>query len=214
MSFHVILKIQIFWRHTYPQKQTCTITCQNDDGNLRWVRLPNGKWKNIVKCTHRWNDRYPAYLPFKCVMSITKRLILKYRSTLEPHPCRGKTRCHACPNGVSGKCHLKHVVSNISCKRCKNDQMLYFYLGETSRPIREWFKKHLSDARLRRLGTGLGQHVLDKHTELSDREIIVFFFIEIITRNRDVAGNKIHESIQSRENNQNLNTFSNSWPII
>ena len=92
--------------------------------------------------------------------------------------------------------------------------MSYFYIGETSRPIRERFKEHLSDARLRRLCTGLGEHVLGKHTELKDKEINVSFLVEIISRNRDVADNKIDESIQIREKNPNLNTFSKSWPII
>ena len=41
--------------------------------------------------------------------------------------------------------------------------------------------------------------MLDKLTELSDKEINVSFLVEIISRNRDVADNKIDESIQIRE---------------
>ena len=65
------------------------------------------------------------------------------RSALEPPPCRGKTRCHTCPNGLPGKCHIKNVVYKISCKMCSTGQTPYFYIGETSRPIRERFKEHL-----------------------------------------------------------------------
>ena len=40
------------------------------------------------------------------------------------------------------------------------------------------------------------------------------FLIEILSRNRDVADNKIDESIKIRDSNPNLNTYSTSWPII
>ena len=136
------------------------------------------------------------------------------KSALEPPPCRVKTRCHTCPNGLSGRCHTKNVVYKISCKKCSHDKKPYFYIGETSRPIRERFKEHLSDARLRKLGTGLGEHVLDIHTNLSNKEINGNFLIEILSRNRDVADNKIDESIKIRDSNPNLNTYSTSWPII
>ena len=134
------------------------------------------------------------------------------RSALQPPPCRGKTRCHACPNGLSGKCHMTNVVYKISCNSCQDKP--YVYIGETSRPVRERFKEHLSDARLRRLGTGLGEHVLDMHTELSHKEINSNFHIDVLSRNRDVADNKIDESIKIRDNNPNLNTYTKSWPII
>ena len=134
------------------------------------------------------------------------------RSALLPPPCRGKTRCHACPNGLSGKCHIKNVVYKISCKSCHDKP--YVYIGETSRPVRERFKEHLSDARLRRLGTGLGEHVLDMHAELSHKEVNSNFHIDILSRNRDVADNKIDESIKIRDNDPNLNTYTKSWPII
>ena len=136
------------------------------------------------------------------------------RSALEPPPCRGKARCHACPNGLSGKCHMKNVVYKISCKRCKFDPNPYFYIGETSRPVRERFKEHLSDARLRKLGTGLGEHVLDHHTDLCHKDVNSSFFIEILSRNRDVADNKIDESIKIRDCDPGLNTYAKSWPII
>ena len=195
-------------------KQTrCYQKKKNDkSGQVTFMRLP---YVNEIIC-RRVNgiikaSKLNVRVAWQSGPTLKSKLV---RSALEPPPCRGKTRCHACPNGVSGKCHLKNVVYKISCKRCKNDQMSYFYIGETSRPIRERFKEHLSDARMRRLGTGLGEHVLDKHTELSDKEINVSFLVEIISRNRDVADNKIDESIQIREKNPNLNTFSKSWPII
>ena len=136
------------------------------------------------------------------------------RSALEPPLCRGKTRCHACPSGLPGKCHTKNVVYKISCISCQNNKKSYFYIGETSRPVRERFKEHLSDARLRRLGTGLGEHILDSHTDMGVKEINSNFHIEIMSRNRDVADNKIDESIKIRSYNPNLNTYSQSWPIV
>ena len=136
------------------------------------------------------------------------------RSALEPPACRGKTRCHSCPNGLSGKCHIKNVVYKISCKNCCSNNKSYFYIGETSRPVRERFKEHLSDARLRRLGTGLGEHILDNHIGLSHKEINSNFRIEILSRNRDVADNKIDESIKIRDSTPNLNTYAQSWPIV
>ena len=77
----------------------------------------------------------------------------------------------------SGKCHVKNVVYKISCKRCPRTKNI----GETSRPVRERFKEHLSDGRLRRLETGLGEHVLDYHTDLINKEINETFLIEIGT---------------------------------
>ena len=89
----------------------------------------------------------------------------------------------------------------------------YIYIGETSRPVRERYKEHLSDARLRRLGTGLGEHTLDRDFSLSHKEININFRIDILIRNRDVADNKI-ESMRIRDMNPNLNTFTTSWPIV
>ena len=94
-----------------------------------------------------------------------------------------------------------------SCKNCRNNNKSYFYIGEISRPVRERFKKHLSDARLRRLGTGLGGHILDSHTTLSHNGINSNFHIEILSRNRDVADSEIDESVKIRENTPNLNTY-------
>ena len=136
------------------------------------------------------------------------------RSALEPPACRGKTRRHAFPNGVSGQCHIKNVVYKILCKECKKVHKSYFYIGETSRPIRERYKEHLSNARLRTLGTALGEHVLDLHSELGHKQINSNFQIEILSRNRDVADNKIDESIKIRDQNPNLNTYSKSWPLV
>ena len=90
----------------------------------------------------------------------------------------------------------------------------YFYIGETSRPVRERYKEHLSNARLRTLGTGLGEHVLDMHSELSHKQINSNFQIEVLSRNRDVADNKIDESIKIRDQEPNMNTYSTSWPLV
>ena len=183
-----------------------------DSRQVTYMRLPYvneticRRVKGIIKGS-RLNIRV-AWLSGPTLKS---RLV---KSALEPPPCRGKSRCHACPNGLSGKCHLKNVVYKISCKRCNNGHIPYFYIGETSRPVRERFKEHLSNARLRKLGTGLGEHVLDRHNDLGHKEINMSFAVEILSRNRDVADNKIDESIQIREMSPNLNAYSTSWPII
>ena len=131
-------------------------------------------------------------------------------TTLTFYPtCRGKTCCHTCSNGLSGRCHTKNAVYNFfCCKKCSHDKKHYFYIGEISRPIRERFKEHLSGVRLRKLGTGLGEHVLDIHTNLSNKEINGNFLIEILSRYRDVADNKIYESIKIRDSNPNLGLVS------
>ena len=183
---------------------------KKDTGQITYMRLP---YVNETIC-HRVNgivrgSKLNIRVAWQSGPTIKDRLV---RSALEPPSCRGKSRCHACPNGVIGKCHIRNVVYKISCKNCKNKP--YFYIGETSRPVRERFKEHLSDARLRRLGTGLGEHVLDNHIGLGNKEINTNFKLEIMSRNRDVADNKIDESIKIRNNNPNLNTYAKSWPII
>ena len=135
------------------------------------------------------------------------------RSALEPPLCTGKTRCHACPSGPPEKCHTKNVVNKISCINCQNNKKSYFRIGETSQPVRERFKEHLSDARLRRLGGGLGKGILYNHTDIGVKEINSHFHIEM-SRNRDAADNKVDESIKIRSYSPELNTHTQSWPIV
>ena len=103
---------------------------------------------------------------------------------------------------------MKSVVYKIVCRAC-NDKP-YIYITETSRPVRERFNEHLSDTRLRWLSTGLGEHVLDRHPSFSHKNINNNFLINILSRNRDVADNKIDESMKIRDINPDLNTYTKS----
>ena len=55
---------------------------------------------------------------------------------------------------------------------------------------------------------------MDHHRDLDNKVINRTFLVEIMSRNRDIADNKIDESIKIRDNNPNLNTYTKSWPII
>ena len=164
---------------------------RSNQGQVTYMRLPYiheticHRVKGIIK-----GSKLNVRIAWLSGPTLKNKLV---KSALESPPCRGKSRCHACPNGLSGICHTKNVVYKISCKSCQNTTKPYFYIGETSRPVRERFKEHLSDARLRKLGTGLGEHVLDSHVSFSHKETNTNFHVEIISRNRDVADNKIDE---------------------
>ena len=203
---------KIFRNNLRPSRPRRNHHKDTEQGPVTYMKLP---YVNEMIC-HRVNgiiraSKMNIRVAWQSGPTLKSKLV---RSALEPPTCRGKTRCHACPTGLSGKCHTKNVVYKISCKNCGNSNKRYFYIGETSRPVRERFKEHLSDARLRRLGTGLGEHILDSHLELSHKEINSNFHIEILSRNRDVADNKIDESIKIRDNTPNLNTYAQSWPIV
>ena len=89
-----------------------------------------------------------------------------------------------------------------------------FYIGECTRPVRYRFNEHLSDARLRRTDTPLGEHVLDFHLKASNIQINTGFRIEILTAGRDCAEIKIAESIQIRNLKPTLNSMKSSWPLV
>ena len=74
--------------------------------------------------------------------------------------------------------------------------------------------EHLGDARLRRLDTPLGEHILKFHTDISSNEVNNAFRIEILSVDRDVAEVKIDESIHIRNMSPTLNTMSSSWPLV
>ena len=69
-----------------------------------------------------------------------------------------------------------------------------------------WFNEHLSDARLRKLDTPLGEHISDSHPELTNRDINSYFNIEILDKGTDCAEVKIRESIHIRNLKPTLNS--------
>ena len=135
-------------------------------------------------------------------------------SALSSPPCpAGARHCHTCDNGLKGKCTNKNVIYKISCKLCGTSAP-HFYIGESVRPIRYRFNEHLSDARLRKPDTPLGEHVAAYHTNTSNIEINQGFKIEIIGSGRDCAEIKIAESIHIRNLKPTLNIMRSSWPLV
>ena len=143
--------------------------------------------------------------------SLQKRLV---SSALIQPPCpSGNKKCHTCENGLRGKCNTKNVVYKITCTLCKTEQRNDCYVGECTRPVRYRYNEHLSDTRLRKLDTPLGEHTLQSHRNLSNDQINNMFQIEILDRGKDCADVKIKESIQIRNLKPSLNTMQSSWPL-
>ena len=143
--------------------------------------------------------------------SLQKRLV---SSALIQPPCpSGNKKCHTCENGLREKCNTKNVVYKITCTLCKTEQRNECYVGECTRPVRYRYNEHLSDARLRKLDTPLGEHTLQSHRNLSNDQINNMFQIEILDRGKDCADVKIKESIQIRNLKPSLNTMQSSWPL-
>ena len=143
--------------------------------------------------------------------SIQKTLI---SSALVSPPCpSGNKRCHTCENGLPDKCNSKNVVYRITCKLCETNQRIECYVGECTRPVRYRFNEHLSDARLRKLDTPLGEHIVHHHLHMSNDAINNLFYIEILDRGKDCAEVKIRESIHIRDLKPTLNSMQSSWPL-
>lgn len=136
-------------------------------------------------------------------------------SALTKPPCpAGQRYCHTCENGLKGQCTKKCVVYKITCNMCKSNGRTEFYVGECTRPVRYRFNEHLSDARLRKVDTPLGEHMLDFHKDASSSEINTGLRIEILSTGRDCAEIKIAESIQIRDLKPTLNVMKSSWPLV
>ena len=156
----------------------------------------------------KWNVRV-------CWLSgqtLKKKLV---RSALEPPKCpSNRQRCHTCRCGLDGRCLTKNSVYKITCKLCKSTGNSEYYIGESKRPIRYRFNEHLGDARLRRMDTPIGEHILNSHTDISNADVNNAFHIEILSTDRDVPEVKIDESVHIRNLSPTLNTMSSSWPLV
>ena len=97
---------------------------------------------------------------------------------------------------------------------CETTGRTEFYIGESTRPVRYRFNEHLSDARLRKLDTPLGEHIIDSHQNISNTDINQGFNIEILKTGRDCAEIKIAESIQIRNMKPTMNVMKSSWPLV
>ena len=136
-------------------------------------------------------------------------------SALTSPTCPAGTRhCHTCVNGLQGKCTKKNVVYKITCKLCGTQTPTQFYIGESTRPVRYRFNEHLSDARLRKSDTPLGEHIIAFHYNASNTKINTGFKIEILCSGRDCAEIKIAESIHIRNHKPPLNIMRSSWPLV
>ena len=143
--------------------------------------------------------------------SLQKRLI---SSALTNPPCpSGNKQCHTCSNGLQNKCNTKNVVYKITCTLCERNNRQETYIGECTRPVRYRYNEHLSNARLRKLDTPLGEHILHSHSTLSNGEINSSFRIQILDRGKDCADVKIRESIHIRDERPSLNAMQSSWPL-
>ena len=156
-----------------------------------------------------------AKIPIKPVWvnnnSLGKKLI---SSALVKPPCpSGAKKCHTCSNGLQGRCNTKNIVYKVTCLGCQTEQRNESYIGESTRPVRYRFNEHLSDARLRKLDTPLGEHTLQHHANLSNSDIKSLFHIEILDHGRDCAEVKIKESIHIRNQKPSLNSMHSSWPL-
>ena len=136
-------------------------------------------------------------------------------SALSKPPCpAGKKHCHTCANGLKGKCTMKNVVYKITCVMCETKGRKECYIGESTRPVRYRFNEHLGDARLRRLDTPLGEHMIDYHLDTVHADTNRGFNIEILRSGRDCAEVKIAESIQIKNLKPTLNIMKSSWPLV
>ena len=136
-------------------------------------------------------------------------------SALSKPPCPAGARvCHTCENGLKGRCMKKNVVYKVTCEMCQLKGQTHFYIGECTRPVRYRFNEHLSDARLRKPDTPLGEHVTDCHLDTSNAEINTGFKIDILCTGRDCAEIKIAESVQIRNLRPTLNVMRSSWPLV
>ena len=89
----------------------------------------------------------------------------------------GTKHCHTCESGLRGKCTKKNIVYKVTCKLCERSGHKVLYIGESIRPVRCRFDEHLSDARLRRPYTPLGEHIIDAYFNSSSDEISSSFTI-------------------------------------
>ena len=131
------------------------------------------------------------------------------RSALEPPVCpRGNRHsCSTCDGGLKGRCHLKNVVYQIKCKLCGN-----LYIGKTRRMIRTRFMEHLGDARNKKKGSDLGDHMLSEHPDMQAKN--ENFDISILHTCKDEANLKITESIEIRNKKPALNKNTFSWRLL
>ena len=143
--------------------------------------------------------------------TLKKKLV---NSAFVKPPCpSGNKQCHTCTNGLRDKCNTKNAIYQITCNICQSQQQTVTYVGESTRPIRYRFNEHLSDARLRKTDTPLGEHILDKHSDLDNIQINKSFSIKLLDTGKDCADVKIKESLHIKKLKPQLNTMTSSWPL-
>ena len=200
----LIRKVQNAARYKQTMKRPQT---KNDNSNTTFISLPyiDETLTRKINAAVKSSD-LNIRVAWKSGPTLSSKLI---RSALEPPTCpRGNRKsCNTCDGGLGGKCHTKNVVYQITCKLCKG-----VYVGKTRRMVRTRFMEHLGDARNRRRGTDLGDHVLAEHQNTQPKNDD--FQIEILHICKDEANLMITESIEIRNRRPALNKNSFSWRLL
>ena len=186
---------------------------KQDKNTDTYLRLPYIN-ETVVRRVNRILRRSgtPLKVAWTSGPSLSQKLITS--AFTQPSCPAGQRHCHTCESGLKGKCTKKNVFYKIICNMCETNSRTELYIGESTHPIRYRFNEHLSDARLRKPDTPLGEHVSDVHFHATNIEINSAFRIEIIGSGRDCAEIKIAESIQIRKHKPTLNVMRSSWPLV
>ena len=129
------------------------------------------------------------------------------RSALQPPPCPGGKRCHACAAGLQGRCHTSGVVYQLTCTLCQKT-----YIGETGRMVRLRYNEHLRDAKNKRRDSPWGEHFLNEHRNSQpDPKSVIARIIQVCSKERD---RKIAESLHIKANHPAINSNIASWAIL
>ena len=178
-----------------------------------YMRLPYVD-ENVVKRVNGILRKSKTNIKVAWTSGPTLRQKLVRSAFSRPSCPAGARHCHTCDNGLKGRCTYKNVVYKITCQICERDGRTEFYIGESTRPIRYRFNEHLSDGRLRKPDTPLGEHIADAHFNADTSAINSGFNVEILGRGRDSAELKITESIYIRKLKPTLNSMKSSWPLV
>ena len=199
-------------KHGSRNNTTLNNTRHNNDLGQIYMRLPYIN-ETIVKRVNAILRNSKTTIKPVWINNNSLKKILVSSAFINP-PCpSGNKICHTCKNGFSGKCSTKNTVYRVTCRMCEAERRVSCYIGESHRPVRYRFNEHLSDARLRKMDTPLGEHILQYHTDITNTQINSAFSIKLLDTGKDCADVKIKESIHIRNTKPSMNTMTSSWPL-
>ena len=159
---------------------------------------------STVQAVVRGSDLQDLGVTWTNTNTIKRHLV---RSALEPPPCPGGSRCHACAAGLRGRCHTRGAVYLLTCMICNKT-----YVGESGRMARIRYNEHLRDAKNHRKESPFGDHFLNEHPTCQvDSTHITAKILQVCNSERD---RKIAESLHIREQRPSLNTNIASWATL